>query len=481
MKYLPINIKLKDRVVLILGGGKVAIRKISSLLATEAKIICIALDFDQKLEAMAKTHNIQLIKHDLRQIEFLNQFKRVQLIISATDVSEVNQTIYQYAQSKNIWVNTVDQQNLCDFITPAIIDRSPIVVAISSEGSSPVLTRIIKQKIEYILPFNLGDLARKAKALRHDIKQRIPTFNNRRRFWERYFEWSHSSKTVLKNKFKAPNQQTISEIIKTVNSTCGKVSLVGAGPGNPDLLTLKAIKVLQTADVVLHDQLISAEIMTLIRKDANLINVGKQAGHHKTKQENINQLLIDHARKGLHVCRLKGGDSFVFGRGGEEVLALKDNNIEFEIVPGITAAVGCAAYAGIPLTHRDHAQSLAFITAHCSDSIDTIDWQFYAKNNQTLAVYMGLIQAELLVAQLIKHGKQPSEHVAIIENGTRENQRTVTGRLDQLPAMIISNKIKSPALIVIGTVAQYAKQLDWYKPHKRHQEHTEITTYLKSA
>jgi len=342
------------------------------------------------------------------------------------------------------------------------------VVAISTEGASPVLARMIKQKIEFLLPKNLGKLASLARSLRHKIKQRIPSFNNRRRFWERFFAWKHAGFKLFNQSYQTPDDPTIDRLIESANHTIGKVSLVGAGPGDPELLTLKAIKVLQSADVVLHDHLISAEIMVMIRKDADLIDVGKQAGKHLTKQQAINRLLIQHASQGLHVCRLKGGDPFVFGRGGEEIQALKEHEIAFEIVPGITAAVGCAAYAGVPLTHRDHAQGLAFITAHCSDSQDTIDWQFYAKNQQTLAVYMGLIKAEHLVTQLIRHGKDPAVPVAIIENGTRPEQRTITGQLQHLTAMIDDHDIKSPALIIIGEVAAYAQQLDWFKPHVPH-------------
>ncbi len=480
MQYLPINIKLKNKQVIVLGAGSVASRKIKSLLKVKAEVVCIALNFSDDIQELADLQKITIIKHDLSDLSVIKSIDGVRMIISATDDPEINARVFKYAQRHDIWINTVDQQNLCDFITPAIVDRSPVTVAISSEGSAPVLARIIKQKIEYLLPQNLGQLAESARRLRTFIRRKIPLFNNRRRFWERFFQWSHKSSAVIGAQFNHASDQQIDQIIDHVNQTNGLVSLVGAGPGNPDLLTLKAIKVLQTADVVLHDQLISKEIIQMIRKDADLIDVGKQAGNHKTKQENINQLLIEYAKQGLHVCRLKGGDSFVFGRGGEEVLALAKQGIEFEIVPGITAAVGCAAYAGIPLTHRDHAQSLAFMTAHCSDSIDTIDWQFYAKKNQTLAVYMGLIKAELLVAELIKHGKSPDEYVAIIENGTRNNQRTLSGHLYQLPDMINEHQVKSPALIVIGSVAQYAQQLDWFKPHESNVFATTIK-YLKTA
>ncbi len=451
MEYLPINIKLKNKPVVILGGGSVALRKINSLLKVDADIICVALIFTAEIKQLATNNQIKMFSFDLSDISVLNQFNKISLIISATGDERISKSAYQYAHHRQILINTVDQRELCDFITPAVVDRSPVVVAISSEGSAPVLTRIIKQKIEYLLPPNLGYLATIASKLRTKIKQAIPEFNNRRRFWEQFFQWSHQSLAVLKDQFKNPDKLQIKQIIATVNKTQGKVSLVGAGPGNPDLLTLKAIKILQTADVVLHDQLISAEIIDMIRKDAELIDVGKQAGSHKTKQHNINQLLIQHAQQGLHVCRLKGGDSFVFGRGGEEVLALNEHNIEFEIVPGITAAVGCAAYAGIPLTHRDHAQSLAFITAHCSNSVDSIDWQFYAKNNQTLAVYMGLIKVEHLVEQLIQHGKPADESVAIIENGTRESMRTLTGKLKQLPDMIKQHHVHTTIRLVCAT------------------------------
>jgi uroporphyrin-III C-methyltransferase/precorrin-2 dehydrogenase/sirohydrochlorin ferrochelatase len=478
MKYLPISLNLKNKTVLVTGGGQVALRKITTLLNTNAEVICLALKFDEQLIRLAATGNLTLIKHDLNDLKPLNDIKRLQLIVSATNSTVINQNVYKFAQLNNIWINTVDQQELCDFITPAVIDRSPITVSISSEGTAPVLARIIKQKIEYLLSNNLGLVATNAKRLRKQIKLRIPNFNNRRRFWEKYLQWSHQSSQVLTEHFKQPIVSQIDQIIAEVNQTTGKVSLVGAGPGSVDLLTIKAVKVLQEADVVLHDQLISAEIINMIRKDARLIDVGKQAGNHKTKQEYINQKLIDLAEQGLHVCRLKGGDSFVFGRGGEEVLALKAVGIDFEVVPGITAAVGCAAYAGIPLTHREHAQSLAFMTAHCSESVDTIDWQFYAKNHQTLAVYMGLIKADVLVQKLTQHGKNANEHVAIIENGTRNEQRTITGHLYQLTDMINSYHVQSPALIVIGAVAQYAKQLDWFTPNNEYQADL---NYLKSA
>ncbi|MFC3193317.1 siroheme synthase CysG [Marinicella sediminis] len=478
MKHLPINIKLHQQPVWVLGGGTVALRKIQPLLSAGAEVYCVARRFHPDIRTLTIDHSIWLTKHDLKDLSVLEQLPRPRLVVSATDDPLINRQVYHFAKTHDLLINTVDDQPLCDYITPAIVDRSPVVVAISTEGASPVLARMIKQKISYLLPANLGSLARKARQMRQSIKENIPDFNNRRRFWQRFFDWSHASLSLFKDPHMNPGKEHIDELISEVNQTAGRVSLVGAGPGDPDLLTIKAIKVLQSADVVLHDHLISSDIMAMIRKDAELIDVGKQAGKHLTKQQVINQLLVEHARQGLHVCRLKGGDPFVFGRGGEEIQQLNKHQIPFEIVPGITAAVGCAAYAGIPLTHRDHAQGLAFITAHCSDSKDRIDWQFYAKNQQTLAVYMGLIKAEHLVTQLILHGKNPSVPVAIIENGTRHNQRTVTGQLHQLAAMIDEHKINSPALIIIGEVAGYAEQLDWFSPHVAYQPEE---AYLKSA
>jgi uroporphyrin-III C-methyltransferase/precorrin-2 dehydrogenase/sirohydrochlorin ferrochelatase len=478
MKHLPINIKLDSQAVWVLGGGPIALRKIQPLLSTGAVVYCVSRSFHSDIRTLTQDQSISLIQHDLQDLSILDQLPTPRLVVSATDDPIINRQVHQYAQSLHLLINTVDDQPLCDFITPAIVDRSPVVVAISTEGASPVLARMIKQKISYLLPDNLGQVASHARSLRDTVKQKITDFNARRRFWERFFAWSHSGFKLFRKAYQQPDKTSVERLIREVNDARGLVSLVGAGPGDPDLLTLKALKVLQTADVVLHDHLISGEIMALIRKDATLINVGKQAGKHLTKQQAINQLLAKHAKRGLHVCRLKGGDPFVFGRGGEEIQSLREQAIDFEIVPGITAAIGCAAYAGIPLTHRDHAQGLAFITAHCSDSRDTIDWQFYAKNQQTLAVYMGLIKADHLVSQLIRHGKDPDIPVAIVENGTRKQQRTITGQLHQLAAMIDDHEIRSPALIIIGEVAAYAQQLDWFSPHLAHQNQA---TYLKSA
>ncbi len=461
MNYLPINIKLKNKAVWVLGAGEVATRKISTLLKVKAEIHCCALEFSDEIKNWEQQGLLQTHSKHLEQIDINLLPIKPQLIVSATSDALVSRSAYDFAEQHGILLNTVDQPDLCNYLTPAIVDRSPLLIAISTEGSSPVLARLLKQKIEKLLPFGLQKIVQQAKALRPLIKKKIKNAQARRAFWEQYFD--HDNQLVIdETQFEENSMQSVNQLIQNNQVTQGKVYLVGAGPGNPELLTIKALQVMQKADVVLHDQLIPQAIIDLVRKDARLIDVGKSAGNHKTKQEHINQLLVEWAEKGLRVCRLKGGDPFVFGRGGEEIQTLSEYGIDFEIVPGITAAIGCAAYSGIPLTHRDHAQSVTFLTGHCQSSQDTIDWQFYAKDKQTLVVYMGLIKSPILQKKLITHGKNPSEPIAIIENGTAENQRVITGILSNLSELIDQHHVKSPALLVIGEVAQYAEQFKWY-------------------
>ena len=469
MNYLPINIKLENKTVWVFGAGDVAARKISALIKVKARIHCFANDFNDNIMTWESQGKLTTQKVELEDIDISKLGISPKLIVSATGNTQVSMQAYEYAERHNILLNTVDQPDLCNYLTPAIVDRSPLLIAISTEGSSPVLARLLKQKIEKLLPFGLQKIVKQAKSLRPLIKKKIKKSQARRAFWEQYFD--HDNPLVLdETQFQENSTQAVNQLIQHNQTTKGKVYLVGAGPGNPELLTIKALQVMQKADVVLHDQLIPTAIMDLVRKDAHLIDVGKSAGNHKTKQEHINQLLVEWAEKGLRVCRLKGGDPFVFGRGGEEIQKLNEHGIDFEIVPGITAAIGCAAYSGIPLTHRDHAQSVTFLTGHCQSSKDSIDWQFYAKDKQTLVVYMGLIKSPLLQEKLITHGKNPNEPVAVIENGTSENQRVVTGTLSNLSELIEQHQVKSPALLVIGEVAQYAEQFNWYNKNKTHKE-----------
>jgi len=339
-----------------------------------------------------------------------------------------------------------------------LIDRSPLLIAISTGGIAPVLARKIREKIEWLLPRNLGFLLKNLQGFRDQIKSRYQDFSTKRSFYEWFVEKTIDSQVSEDDDF-----VTIAQRYESTEQTKGKVYLVGSGPGDPDLLTLKALKILQKADVVLHDSLVSKEILDLVRRDAEFISVGKRARKHSVQQAEINKLLTLHANKGLKVVRLKGGDPFIFGRGAEELEHIVKDGIDFEVIPGITAASGCSTYAGIPLTHRDHSQTVMFITAHCKDSKDCLDWQSIAKHQQTLAVYMGLMRNEILRDKLIEFGRLPSTPVALIENGTRDNQRVIIGTLADLPAMVEEHQVVSPALIVIGEVVSLAQELTWFE------------------
>ena len=477
MEYLPINIKLNQRRCLVLGGGAVAFRKIQMLLKAGAEVTCIALAFESAVKRLSDADKIHTIAMDVR--EYLTDQRIIEsfLIISATGDRVLGEYVFRQAQRLGTWINTVDEKDLCQYITPAIVDRDPIIVAISSSGQAPVLARRIRERIEKVLPAQLGLLAKKAGALRNLVKQRFPSFMSRRTFWERFFNHSISDDIVAQRP--VPDDTTLIEQIAEGDDATGEVFLIGAGPGDPELLTIKALRLLQQADVVLHDQLVSPEVLELVRRDAELISVGKSAGNHSVQQENINTLLVKHAQAGQRVCRLKGGDPFVFGRGGEELEVLIQENIRYQIVPGITAAVGCSAYAGIPLTHREHARNVLFITAHCKNSIDTLDWRSLAREKQTIAVYMGLLKSDVLSSNLMRYGKSPQTPLAIVENGTRAKQRVIQGTLGQLSELVAEHNIQSPAMIFIGEVAALSERLKWFKPD--HHITDEQTYYLKSA
>ena len=457
MDYLPITVNLVGKTCLVVGAGQVALRKTKALLKAKGQVKIIAPVILPELFILAKTENLQLIEKEFSEQDLLN----VDLIIAATNKPEVNAYISQLAQSKNIWVNVVDDLENCSFITPAIIDRSPLLIAISTGGIAPVVARKIREKIEWMLPRTLGSLLINLQGFREQIKDRYKNFSTKRSFYEWFVEQSIDSQIGEDEKF-----STVAERYETTEKRSGKVYLVGAGPGDPDLLTVKALKILQKADVVLHDSLVAQDILDLVRRDAEFISVGKRARKHSVQQTEINSLLALHANKGLRVVRLKGGDPFIFGRGAEELEHIVKDGIDFEVIPGITSASGCATYAGIPLTHRDHSQTVMFITAHCKESKDCLDWTSIAKHQQTLAVYMGLMRNEVLRDKLIEYGRLPSTPVALIENGTRNNQRVVIGTLADLPNMVEEHKVVSPSLIIIGEVVSLAEELSWFEAGK---------------
>jgi uroporphyrin-III C-methyltransferase/precorrin-2 dehydrogenase/sirohydrochlorin ferrochelatase len=466
MDYFPLFLKLTDQAVLVVGGGEVAARKVDLLVRAGAKITVVAPELVESLQALAGAGTIGHVEGEFRP-ELLNG---VRLAIAATDKHAVNAWVAHQAERRNVLVNVVDDRELSRFIVPAIVDRSPVIVAVGSSGDAPVLTRRLREKLEVFLPQRLGTLAQLAGKLRDAVKSRVEVPAARRRFWERLFDGPIAA-DVLAGRDVELAEARLKEELRVASESgkpAGEVVLVGAGPGDPGLLTLRALRALQNADVVLYDRLVSDEIVDLARRDAERIYVGKAAGNAHVSQEGINDLLVKLALQGKRVCRLKGGDPFIFGRGGEELEALAAHGIRFEVVPGITAAAGCAAYAGIPLTHRDYAQSLTLVTGHCKGETDKVDWDLLARPGQTVVFYMGLGHLENILTQLTARGVPTSRAAAIIEQGTRATQRVITGTLEDLAHKAREALIESPALLIVGEVTRLHDALHWFNttPHQ---------------
>ncbi|QTL96247.1 siroheme synthase CysG [Aeromonas jandaei] len=455
MDYLPIFCRLDNKPVLLVGGGEVAERKARLLLDAGAQLTVVAPELDPELAELAANGNIEWLAGEFAPAQLTGKW----LVVAATDRREVNALVYQSANQARIFANVVDDPKRSSFIMPSIIDRSPLMVAISSGGKAPVLARLLREKLEALLPQHLGAVATFAGSLRDRVKARFASMGERRRFWERLLGADRLGQALARGD-SASAHQLADNLFADESQSAGEVVLVGAGPGDPGLLTLHALRQMQQADVVVYDRLVSDEVMALVRRDAKRIFVGKQAGNHCVPQEGINQLLLEEAQKGQRVVRLKGGDPFIFGRGGEELETLVGSGIGFQVVPGITAASGCAAYAGIPLTHRDHAQSVRFVTAHGKGGARDLDWPLLAKDKQTLVFYMGLSSCATIREQLLAHGKASSTPVALIERGTQPCQRVIRGTLDELPALAVG--VESPALIMVGSVVTLADRLAWF-------------------
>ncbi len=455
MEYLPIFAEVKDRPVLVIGGGEIAARKITFLLRAEAKVQIVAGTLMPELAEKVEREEIQWRATVFEE----HQLDDVFLVIAATEDDELNQRVYVAANARYRLVNVVDNQALCSFVFPSIVDRSPLLVAISSSGKAPVLSRILREKIEALLPTNLGRLAETASYWRHHIKTHLKTTAERRRFWERVFTGRFASLMLAGNKDEA--EKALEDELRQPEKRPGEIILVGAGPGDAGLLTLRGLQALQQADVVFYDNLVTPEVRELVRRDAETICVGKSASGVSVPQQEINRLLVDAAKEGKTVIRLKGGDPFIFGRGGEELQAAAEAGIPFQVVPGVTAAAGATAYAGIPLTHRDYAQSVTFITGHFGAENSPLDWARLAQSSQTLAIYMGSLKAAEISAQLIANGRDGDTPVAVISRGTRADQQTKTGTLQQLENL--AKDAPMPALLVVGEVVQLHQQLAWFQ------------------
>ncbi|MGD9786570.1 MAG: siroheme synthase CysG [Sulfuricellaceae bacterium] len=460
MDFFPVFLNLRDRDCLVIGGGDVAARKVSMLLEAHAKVTVVSPELCDTLAHHAAKGRIAHVAGRFSP----DMVDKPALIIAATDDMDVNRQVSDLARERNIPVNVVDNPELCSFIVPSIIDRSPIVIAVSSSGVSPVLARLIRTRLETLIPSAYGKLGALAAKFRDKVKAHFPVPESRRRFWEVVLQ-GKIAEMVFSGQEKAA-EAALEDELKGADTAKpqGEVYLVGGGPGNPDLLTFRALRLMQQADVVVYDHLVSPSVLELTRRDADRIYVGKERNAHTMRQEAINELLVKLAKEGKRVLRLKGGDPFIFGRGGEEIETLTANGVQFQVVPGISAALGVSAYAGIPLTHRDYAQSCVFVTGHLKDGNVNLDWDGIARPNQTIVIYMGLQGLPALTQELMKHGLPPTMPAAIVQQGTTHNQKVVTGTLETLPQLAVDAQMKPPTLIIVGEVVKLHDKLKWFKP-----------------
>jgi uroporphyrin-III C-methyltransferase/precorrin-2 dehydrogenase/sirohydrochlorin ferrochelatase len=456
MDYLPIFLNLKNRPCLVVGGGDVAKRKAGMLLEAGARVRVVAPEINPELAA---EQGVELVYSAFAA----HHLDDMVMVIAATNDRQVNMQVSELARARNLPVNVVDDPELCSFIMPAILDRSPLMVAFSSGGASPVLTRLMRGKLETIIPQGYSRLAAFAERFRETIKTRITNPAKRRIFWEDVLDGAVAEKVLVGDEPAA--ESMLDQMLSNEDNTQrGEVYLVGGGPGDPDLLTFRALRLMQKADVVVYDNLVSKQVLDMTRRDATRIYAGKKRDDHALPQEQINDLLVKLAQEGKRVLRLKGGDPFIFGRGGEEIETLAENGIPFQVVPGITAASGVASYAGIPLTHRAHAQSCIFVTGHLKDGSMDLDWDALARPRQTIVVYMGLHGLSSLCEQLVAHGLPDSTPAAIVQQGTTQNQRALTGTLATLPAIAEAAKLQAPTLIIVGGVVTLRDKLSWFHP-----------------
>ncbi|MDZ5741427.1 siroheme synthase CysG [Pseudomonas asiatica] len=458
MDYLPLFHKLQGGRVLVVGGGEIALRKARLLADAGAALRVVAPDVDGQLAALAREGGGEVLVRGYQAADLVG----CRLVIAATDDPGLNAQVSADAQALSLPVNVVDAPALCTVIFPAIVDRSPLVVAVSSGGDAPVLARLIRAKLEAWIPSAYGELAGLAARFRDKVKALYPDVNQRRGFWETVFQGPIAERQLAGQGAEA--ERLLQAMVDGAPvQQGGEVYLVGAGPGDPDLLTFRALRLMQQADVVLYDRLVAPAIIEMCRRDAERIYVGKRRADHAVPQDQINCLLVDLARQGKRVLRLKGGDPFIFGRGGEEIEELAEHGIPFQVVPGITAASGCSAYGGIPLTHRDYAQSVRFVTGHLKDGTSNLPWHDLVAPAQTLVFYMGLVGLPTICAELIRHGRAASTPAALVQQGTTRNQRVFTGTLADLPDLVAQHEVHAPTLVIVGEVVQLRDKLAWFE------------------
>ena len=466
MQALPIFFNIKNRHCVVIGGGDVAMRKVSMLLKASAAITLYSPEICHELQDLADMQKIKYVQTNFEP----SQLAGACMVIAATDDEAVNMAVSIAAKAQNIPVNVVDAPDLCTFTMGSIIDRSPVVIAISSEGNAPVLARYIRAKIETMLPATYGRIADIAGEFREAVKAKFGSTQGRRIFWEGVLQGPFVERVLSGQEQTA--REMLGELIEDANATKnqGEVFLVGGGPGDPDLLTFRALRLMQQCDVCVYDKLVSPEVMELVRRDAELIFVGKSRDQHTMPQEEINELLAKLALQGKRVLRLKGGDPFIFGRGGEEIETLMKKGIPFQVVPGITAANGVSSYAGIPLTHRDYAQACLFITGHLKADANKelmldLDWVAMSRPRQTVVIYMGLVGLKQICEKLIEHGVSASMPAAVVQQGTTQRQKVVTATLANLADKVAAAGMKPPCLTIVGEVVKLREKLNWFEPN----------------
>ncbi|MDA8363372.1 MAG: siroheme synthase CysG [Gammaproteobacteria bacterium] len=460
MDFLPIFLTVRDQSCLVIGGGDVAARKAGVLLQAGARVRVVAPELSGAMSALVAEGRVE---HWAGRFE-TEQVRGVAVVIAATDDEAVNRAVALAARTLHVPVNVVDRPDLCSFVMPSIIDRSPLVLAVSTGGAAPVLARLLRARLETLIPASYGRLAAMMGEFREKVRQRFRRTADRRIFWEKIVEG-----VVAEQVYAGQDQAARMTLQQALDQESGEpargeVYLIGGGPGDPDLLTFRALRLMQRADVVVYDRLVAPAVLDLVRREAERIYVGKERDNHAIPQEGINQLLVRLAKEGKRVVRLKGGDPFIFGRGGEEIETLMAEGIAFQVVPGITAAAGCASYAGIPLTHRDYSQAVVFVTGHLQDGSVNLNWKALAQPRQTIVFYMGLHGIAVLCGELVAHGLPAGTPAALVEQGTTRNQRVYVGTLDTLPDIVRHNDIHAPTLIIVGEVVRLHEKLAWFMP-----------------
>lgn len=456
MDLLPVSLRIAGRLVLVIGGGVVAQRKAQLLMRAGARVRLVAAQVRAELRALLVNGAHEVLEREFQEADL----DGVTLVVAATNDQVLNERVHALAVARQLPVNVVDQPALCTFIFPSIVDRSPLLVAVTSGGAAPVLTRLLRARLETFIPSAYSSLVSLMGKYRGMVKEKLSSPRQRMRFWETVVNGPIAELTFSGQHERA--EKLLEQELEQAGSVGrGEVYLVGAGPGDPDLLTFRALRLMQQADVVLYDRLVAPAILNMTRQDAEKIHVGKQRANHTMPQEEISKLLVRLAQEGKRVLRLKGGDPFIFGRGGEEIEELAAAGIPFQIVPGITAASGCASYAGIPLTHRDYAQSVRFVTGHLKDGTCDLDWPQLVQPGQTVVFYMGLVSLPIICESLIEHGASPELPIALIQQGTTPEQKVYTGTLATMAARLAQEEVKAPTLIIVGEVVKLHETLAW--------------------